>query len=237
MPSSNAFGQAIGEPVPGWSERPPPPRTAIVGRTCRVVPLDPAAHAGELAAAFLADPDSRSWTYLSVERPATPEAFRAYLDGLARTTDPLGHAIIDAASGRAVGYASLLRIDARNGVIEVGNINYSGGLKGSSVATEALFLLMRRVFDELGYRRYEWKCDSLNEPSRKAAVRLGFKYEGLFRQAVVTKGRNRDTAWYAIIDSEWPALKRAYEAWLDPSNFDADGRQKRRLDDLRATLG
>jgi RimJ/RimL family protein N-acetyltransferase len=125
-----------------------------------------------------------------------------------------------------------MRIDPANGVIEVGNIKYSSALQRTPLATEAMFLLMRYVFDNLGYRRYEWKCDALNAPSRSAALRLGFTYEGIFRQAVIYKGRNRDTAWFSITDQEWPAIKGAYEAWLAPSNFDAGGKQKTRLADL-----
>ncbi len=143
--------------------------------------------------------------------------------------DPLFHTIVDLATGKAVGVATFMRIDRAHGVIEVGNINYSPLLQRTPAATEAMFLMMRRVFDELGYRRYEWKCDSLNAPSRAAALRLGFQFEGIFRQAVVYKGRNRDTAWFSMIDSEWPALKRAYEQWLAPENFDAEGRQPRKL--------
>lgn len=236
MSETNAFGQPIGAPVPDWTERSQPPRTPMAGRTCRIELLDPSAHADALAEAYFSDPDGRSWTYLFVERPATPKDLRAYLDAQSRTADPLCHTIIDTASGKAVGMASFMRIEPKMGVIEVGNINYSARLKSSTLATEAMFLMMKRVFDELGYRRYEWKCDSLNAPSRTAAVRLGFKYEGLFRQAVVYKGRNRDTAWYSIIDRDWPALKAAYETWLDPANFDAAGRQRRRLSELTAAI-
>jgi len=143
--------------------------------------------------------------------------------------DPLFHAIVERKTGEAVGVASYLRIDPANGVIEVGHINYSPLLQRTRAATEAMFLMMRRVFDELGYRRYEWKCDALNAPSRAAAGRYGFRFEGIFRQATVYKGRNRDTAWYAIIDKDWPALKAAYERWLAPENFDAEGRQRVRL--------
>jgi RimJ/RimL family protein N-acetyltransferase len=130
--------------------------------------------------------------------------------------------------------ATFMRIDRANGAIEVGNINYSPLLQRKPAATEAMFLMMSRAFDELGYRRYEWKCDSLNAPSRAAALRLGFQYEGLFRQAVIYKGRNRDTTWFSMIDSEWPALRSAYEQWLAPENFDAQGRQKRKLSELIA---
>ena len=142
---------------------------------------------------------------------------------------------MDSATGNAVGVASYMRIDAANGAIEVGHINYSPPLQRTRAATEAMYLMMQRVF-ELGYRRYEWKCDSLNAASRAAAQRLGFSYEGVFRQAVVYKGRNRDTAWYAMIDSEWPALREAYRQWLDPANFDAQGRQRLRLSDLSAPV-
>jgi RimJ/RimL family protein N-acetyltransferase len=230
----NPFGQPIGQPLPGWTPRSLPPRTPMEGRSCRIVKLDPAAHTADLAEAYFADPDGRSWTYLFVDRPETPAALRAYLDGAASVDDPLCHTLIDTRTGKAVGIASFMRIDPKMGAIEVGNINYSAALKGTTIATEAMYLMMRRVFDELGYRRYEWKCDSHNAPSRAAALRLGFKYEGLFRQAVVYKGRNRDTAWFSIIDTEWPVVKAAFEAWLDPSNFDAAGRQKRSLADFRA---
>jgi RimJ/RimL family protein N-acetyltransferase len=149
--------------------------------------------------------------------------------------DPLFHAIIDGATGKAIGVASFMRIDLKNGAIEVGNINYSPLLQRTRAATEAMYLMMKRAF-ALGYRRYEWKCDSLNASSRAAAQRLGFSYEGVFRQAVVYKGRNRDTAWYAMIESEWPALDQAFTRWLDPDNFDEQGRQRLRLSDLTAPI-
>ena len=161
-------------------------------------------------------------------------SYRAWLEQVAKADDPLFHTIVDLETGKAVGVATFMRIDRTNGVIEVGNINYSPLLQRTPAATEAMFLMMARVFDELGYRRYEWKCDCLNAPSRAAALRLGFQYEGLFRQAVIYKGRNRDTAWFSMIDSEWPALKRAYEQWLAPGNFDAEGRQQRKLNELIA---
>ena len=143
------------------------------------------------------------------------------------------HAIIDRETGKAVGVASFMRMDPANGVIEVGHIHYAPVMRRTPAGTEAMFLMMRRAFDELGYRRYEWKCDSLNAPSRRAAERYGFTFEGIFRQAVIYKKRNRDTAWFAIIDRDWPAIKRAFEQWLDPANFDASGRQKRQLADFR----
>ena len=160
------------------------------------------------------------------------EGYRAWLAAMTSGDDPLLHAIVDGATGSAVGVAAFMRIEPAVGVIEVGNLNFSPLLQRTRLATEAMFLMMRRVFDELGYRRYEWKCDSLNVPSRRAAERLGFSFEGIFRQAVVYKGRNRDTAWFSILDREWPKLRGAYEQWLSPANFDDSGRQRRRLADL-----
>jgi RimJ/RimL family protein N-acetyltransferase len=221
-----------GRPVPDWTVRPAPPRTAMQGRFCRVEPLDIERHAAELFAANQLDTGGSNWTYLGVDAPDTLDKYVAWLRKLTAGDDPLPQAIVDQASGKAVGIATYMRIDRANGVIEVGNINYSPLLQRKPAATEAMYLMMRRVFDELGYRRYEWKCDSLNAASRAAAARLGFQYEGTFRQLVVYKSRNRDTAWFSIIDSEWPALKVAYEQWLAGENFNADGRQRRGLAEL-----
>jgi RimJ/RimL family protein N-acetyltransferase len=228
----DAYGRPVGFPVPGWTPCPRPPRTPMVGRYCRVEPVDVARHADALDAVFRAG-DPGNWTYLGAEPFADAAAFRKYLTAAAASEDPLAHTIVDAASGAAVGMASFLRIDPNNGVIEVGGIHLSDRLKRTRAAAESMYLMMRRAFDELGYRRYEWKCDSLNAPSRAAAERYGFRFEGIFRQAIVYKGRNRDTAWYAIIDRDWPATKAAFEAWLDPANFDAAGQQRRRLSELR----
>lgn len=229
----NELGQPIGFPLPGWTERPRPPRTPIAGRFCTIEPLDPDRHAAQLFEANREDRDGRNWTYLPYGPFATLDAYGEWVAGASRADDPLFYAIRDNASGQAVGVASLMRIDPKPGVIEVGGINYSPRLQRRQGATEAMYLLMRRVFDELGYRRYEWKCDSLNAPSRAAALRLGFQYEGLFRQATVYKQRNRDTAWFSILDTEWSALRNAFEAWLDPANFDAAGRQRQRLAGFR----
>jgi RimJ/RimL family protein N-acetyltransferase len=229
----NQLGQPIGAPVPNWSPRALPPRSAIEGHYCRVEPLDSHRHAADLFSANSDDAKGRNWTYLPHGPYPSFDLYREYLVAAARHNDPLIHAIVDLASGRAVGVASLMRIDAAAGVIEVGGINYSPRLQRRPAATEAMYLMMRRVFDELGYRRYEWKCDALNAPSRAAALRLGFRYEGLFRQATLYKGRNRDTAWFSIIDSEWPGLRQAFERWLDPANFDAAGRQRASLASLR----
>jgi RimJ/RimL family protein N-acetyltransferase len=231
----NELGQPIGFPLPGWKEPPRPPRTAMAGRYCRVEPIDPARHAEALFRANSLDPGGRNFTYLGAGPFATLAAYRQWLESSCMGDDPLFHAIIDGATNQAAGVASYLRIDPQNGVIEVGHINYSPLLQRSRAATEAMYLMMQRVFG-LGYRRYEWKCDALNAASRAAAQRLGFSFEGVFRQAVVYKGRNRDTAWYAAIDSEWPELERAFLRWLDPGNFDGEGRQRTRLSDLTAPV-
>lgn len=230
----NEFDQPIGPALPNWIPRAQPPRTPIAGRFCTLEPVDPARHARDLHEAFHDAPDGRDWTYLASERFETLEAYTAYLANAATQADPLHHAVIDHATGRAVGTLALMRIDAGNGVIEVGHVAYSPRLKRTPMGTEAQYLLMRRVFDELGYRRYEWKCDSFNAPSRRAAARYGFQFEGIFRQAVVVKGRSRDTAWFSMLDHEWQRLRPAYEAWLSPANFDDEGRQRAGLADLIA---
>jgi len=228
----NELDQPIGFPVPDWAPRPRPPRAAMQGRYCRVEPLDAARHAAGLFAANRKDQTDRNWTYLPYGPFLHLAEYRDWVSEIAKADDPLFHAIIDLRTGQAVGVASLMRIDPAMGVIEVGHINYSPLLQRTPAATEAMFLLLQRVFDELGYRRYEWKCDALNAPSRAAAERLGFQYEGLFRQAMIYKDRNRDTAWYSILDCEWPALKTAYQRWLSAENFAADGQQQGRLADL-----
>jgi RimJ/RimL family protein N-acetyltransferase len=234
MEHHNHLGQPVGFPASEWKPRPLPPRTAMAGRFCTVAPLDPERHAAQLFAAYADDVEGRMWTYLPRGPYASLDEYRSWADAACRADDPLVHAILDSASGEAVGTAALMRIDAESGVIEVGSITYSPRLQRRPAGTEAMYLLMRRVFDELGYRRYEWKCNSLNAPSRAAALRYGFQYEGLFRQAQVTRGRNRDTAWFSIIDSEWPALRAAFERWLDQANFDAYGRQRHSLTSLRS---
>jgi RimJ/RimL family protein N-acetyltransferase len=228
----NQLGQPIGFPMPNWQPRQRPPRDAIDGRFCRLEPFDPDRHCADLFDAYAEDKEGRIWTYLPYGPFASLEAFgdlmRAHFSG----EDPLCHIIVDRTNGRAAGMASYMRVDPAMGSIEVGSIAYSPRLQKSRAATETMYLMMRRAFDELGYRRYEWKCDALNGPSRQAAGRLGFRFEGIFRQAVVYKGRNRDTAWYSIVDREWPALKGAFERWLDPGNFDGEGRQRESLSAL-----
>jgi RimJ/RimL family protein N-acetyltransferase len=233
MQHKNSLGQPIGAPVPTWTERRKPPRVAVRGHYAALEPLDPKARAVELFEAVSQDKDGRMWTYLPYGPFVTREAYSGWMYLTCMGDDPQFYAIVDLKGG-AVGMASLMRIDPKGGSIEVGHISLSPRGQKSRVATEALFLLMRRAFDELAYRRFEWKCDALNEASRKSAERLGFSYEGTFRQATMYKGRNRDTAWYAIIDKEWPFLRTAFEAWLKPDNFDDDGQQKVRLSTLTA---
>jgi RimJ/RimL family protein N-acetyltransferase len=226
---ANELGQPIGRPLPGWETRPTPPRTPIVGRLCRIEPLSAGAHAAALHEAYTEDRDGSGWTYLPYGPFESADAYAEWVRRAEVQTDTIFYAIVDAASGRPVGVASYLRIAPDMGSIEVGHLRYAPALQQTAASTEAMYLMMRRAFDELGYRRYEWKCDSLNAPSRAAALRLGFQYEGLFRDAVVYKGRSRDNAWYSIVADEWPALRTAFERWLDPANFGADGRQQKRL--------
>lgn len=196
---------------------------------CRIEPIDADHHAVALHAANSEDGEGRIWTYMGYGPFDTLSDYRAWVEQDCLGDDPMFHAVVDGETGRAEGVASYLRIAPAVGVIEVGHINFAPPLQRTRAATEAMFLMMRRVFDELGYRRYEWKCDALNAKSRSAAARLGFSFEGVFRQATMYKGRNRDTAWFAVIDSEWPALKARFERWLDPANFDSDGGQRESL--------
>jgi len=231
----NSLGQPIGPALPDWTPPALPSREAMDGRFCRVEALDPDRHAGDLLNAIATDTDGRTFTYL----PYGPFESRAdYVERLrhwSASDDPLFFAIVPRETGKAAGIAAYLRITPGSGFVEVGHVYFSPLLQRTPAATEAMYLMMQRAF-ELGYRRYEWKCDSLNAASRAAAQRFGFSYEGVFRQATVYKGRSRDTAWYACIDSEWPALKAAYEQWLDPSNFDAAGRQRAQLGELTSAV-
>jgi RimJ/RimL family protein N-acetyltransferase len=230
-PTRNHLGQCVGFPLPGWAPPPRPPRELMEGRFCRLEPLDPDRHAGSLFEADAADVDGRSWTYLAYGPFSDLTRYSAWMDATCRGDDPLFFAVIDTADGRPAGVVSYLNIAPAAGSIEVGHIHYAPRLQRSPAATEAMYLLMKWAF-EAGYRRYEWKCNALNAPSRAAAHRLGLSFEGIFRQAAVHKGRNRDTAWYAAIDAEWPALRQAFLAWLDPANFDDEGQQRTRLSDL-----
>lgn len=234
MARTNQFGQPIGEPLGEWVAPPAPPRVVLTGARCTLEPLDVEAHGAALYDAN-ARGDGRNWTYLFSEPPASREAYLTYLRDHFTGDDPFCYTIIDSASRAPVGVASYLRIVPAHGCIEVGHINFSPALQRTPVATEAMYLMMRHVFD-LGYRRYEWKCDSLNAPSRSAAQRLGFSFEGVFKKAITYKGRSRDTAWYAITDDEWPAVRAAFEQWLAPGNFDAHGSQRVHLRGLTAPL-
>ena len=224
----NELGQPIGWPVATDLPRPRPEKVRLEGRFCSLVPLDVEAHGGQLWEAFSADTTGVNWTYLPVAPIETEAGLGVFLRAAEASEDPLYFTVLNA-EGRAVGHATYLRIDPANGVIEVGYIHFSPLMQRTPMSTEAMYLMMAYVFETLGYRRYEWKCDALNAPSLAAAKRLGFTFEGVFRQAVVYKGRNRDTAWLSVLDSEWPALKARFERWLDVENFDSKGRQRTRL--------
>jgi len=228
MTHTTPLGDPIGAPVPGWTPPPAPTRMIHQGKYCRLEPLV-LEHAEALHAAHRVDAEGRNWTYLPVGPFETINGYRDWVWEAAASPDPLHFAIVT--DKGPVGTASFLRIAPGAGSIEVGYITYSPLLQRTRAATEAMYLMMKWAF-EAGYRRYEWKCHGLNQPSRNAAMRLGFSYEGVFRQALVTKGANRDSAWYGAIDSEWPAIRAAMETWLSPKNFDADGRQKQALRDL-----
>jgi len=230
----NEFGQPVGLEVAGWKSPPFPPHVTLQGRYCRLVPLSSAAHAADVYAAQAEDRDGTRWTYSFHGPYADFAAYERWVKGAESSRDPQFYAIVDEPAGRAVGTCAYMRIDPAHGVIEVGNIYFSPRLAQTRAATEAMYLLMANAF-ALGFRRYEWKCDSCNLPSRVAAVRFGFTYEGTFRQAIVNKGRNRDTTWFAIVDGDWNGgLREAYLRWLDASNFDAAGKQKLRLSVLTA---
>lgn len=231
---TNTLGQPIGFEVSGWHAPAWPTRTVIEGRHCHLEPIDER-HAPDLHAANGRDAEARNWTYLAYGPFASEDQYRRWLTATCLGKDPMFFAVIDRALRKATGVASYLRIQPENGSIEVGHINFSPLLQRGRAATEAMYLMMKHAFD-LGYRRYEWKCDALNAPSRAAAQRLGLSYEGIFRQATVYKNRNRDTAWYATTDAEWPALRAAFERWLDDGNFDESGRQVVRLSDLTQPL-
>ena len=234
QPSSSA--KDLGMRVPGWAGAAPPDPCPVAGRFCRIEPLC-LHHAPDLHAAYSADRDGVVWDYLPYGPFGNVDDFERFLTQSCLGSDPLFYAIIDPGTGQAVGMASYLRIDPPNGVIEVGHINYAPALQRTPAATEVMYLMMRQIFDGWGYRRYEWKCNDLNDRSKRAARRLGFTFEGVFRQAAVIKGRNRDTAWFSITDREWPSVREAFEAWLAPQNFDEAGQQRASLAMLRDAAG
>lgn len=231
----NSLGQPIGDDLPEWQAPPAPSRVVLDGRYCRLEPLSTMHHAADLFAAASLDTSGGSWTYLPYGPFDTQAVYTNWLAAREQESDPLFFTIIDLLSSKPVGLCAYLRIDAAAGSIEVGHLYFSPLLQRKPAATEAMYLLMRHAF-ELGYRRYEWKCDALNAASRRAAQRLGFSFEGVFRQARVIKGRNRDTAWFSVIDGEWPALHAAFEQWLAPENFDEAGQQRTALVSLTAPL-
>ncbi len=220
--------QPLGRPVIGWKPCSVPSRQTIVGSYCRLEALDAKRHAQDLYRSNQLDRKGSQWTYLGYGPFPSEKEFEQWVELQSQCSDPLFFSILLSSSNQAAGVASYLRISPGNGCIEIGHLNFSPLLQRTQAATEAIFLLMSRAFD-LGYRRLEWKCNSLNAPSRSAALRLGFTYEGTFRNADIVKGRNRDTSWYSIIDSEWPSIKEILQSWLDPSNFDEKGRQRTRL--------
>ncbi|MEG5549975.1 GNAT family protein [Enterobacter wuhouensis] len=232
MNTFNQFGQPVGDALVDWQPRPHPSRATFQGQYCRLEPLR-VEHADALFSAYSLAADTRSWTWLLREPDATAAEFTGWVESVCALSDPMHFTVIDNQTQAPVGTLALMRIDPKNGVVEVGHVHFSPLLSRTPMSTEAQYLLMNYVFDTLGYRRYEWKCNSLNEPSRRAALRLGFQFEGRFRQALVVKGHNRDTDWFSIVDNEWPALASAFENWLAIGNFAPDGKQRRSLESWR----
>ena len=235
-PRRNGWGQPIGTDLREWHPPARPTRAELSGVRCRLEPLDAPRHAADLWSAWSFQPSEAIWTYLPYGPFPDATSHAAWIEEQSRSLDPLFFAVIDQTTGRTLGWVSWLRITPEHGVIELGHLVFSPALQRTPTATEALFLMMREAF-QLGYRRLEWKCDSLNAPSRAAAERLGFRFEGVFRQAIVYRGRNRDTAWYSVVDREWPELGAIFERWLSPDNFDAEGRQRLRLSELTRARG
>jgi len=236
MTTLNHFGQPIGDEVSGWKTRPLPERITLEGQYCRLEPLDVNKHSESLFDAWHSIDDDRDWTYFSIDRPATQHDCDTYITKISSLKDPLYFAVIDKATLRAIGGVSLMRLDPVNGVAEIGWVNWSPLMKRSRFGTEAIYLLLTYLFDKLGYRRCEWKCNSLNEASNLAAKRFGFQFEGTFRQAMLTKGHNRDTCWYSMLDGEWPPIKSAFQQWLGAENFTPEGEQKQKLESFRVAI-
>ena len=236
MTRTNRHGQPIGEPVADWAPRLPPAHTSLSGRYVTLEPVT-TAHVPALHAAIAGEQDDPSWTYRHDERPADEAGMLRLVEAWSSRPLDVTFAIVPADTGTAAGIATLMRVDPANGSAEVGAILYARSLRRTRAATEAVHLLARHLFDDLGYRRFEWKLDCLNEPSAVAARRLGFTYEGRFRNAMVYKGRNRDTDWFAMTDADWPRVREAHQRWLDPANFDDAGVQRTSLSDLTAIGG
>ncbi len=227
----NELGQPIGMPIEDWRTATWPTESPMRGSRCQLESFN-ASHVDDLYAAFIKDSSGHNWTYLPYGPFENKAAFEAWTKQACYSKDLKFYTVIDPSSGKAVGIASYLRIDPNVGVIEVGHIHFSPLLQGTTLATETMYLMMKRVF-ETGYRRYEWKCDNLNAPSKSAALRLGFNFDGVFRQATMYKNRNRDTAWFSILDTQWPANRDAFEAWLSLDNFDDNGQQIKSLSECR----
>jgi RimJ/RimL family protein N-acetyltransferase len=219
-----------------WQPRPRPERIVLEGRYVRLEPLSAAQHGDGLYEVSTVAGAAERFRWLFEYPPESRAAFQPWLEKAEASQDPLFFTVIDKASGKVAGRQTLMRIDQTFGVMEIGNIYWGPLVARKPAATEAHFLFMQYAFDGLGYRRWEWKCNNRNDPSKRAAERFGFTFEGIFRQHMIVKGENRDTAWYSVIDKEWPVLKKAYEGWLDAGNFDSDGNQKRRLEDFRKSL-
>jgi len=223
--------QRVGEPVDTTPAK-RPQREPLVGRYVDVLPLDARLNGDDLYAVATGPNSETLWTYLASGPWNDRASFDAWLLDQQASPDRFAHALVDKASGKALGMANYLRMDREHKTIEIGGIWYAPALQRTRAATEAMYLLACNAFETLGYRRYEWKCNTFNEPSRRAALRLGFTYEGLFRQHMISRGRNRDTAWFSLLDHEWPQRKRAFERWLDPENFDANGGQRATLSSI-----
>lgn len=221
---TNEFGQVIGEAVPGFTPGGFPTAASIEGRYTRLEKLNES-HKEALYVVYGPDTPAQMWTYLAGSSVANEVEWDDLFDRLLRDSSKFYYVILDKNTKKALGTFALMRLDTANRVVEIGSVTYLPDLQRTRIATEAQYLMARYVFEEMGYRRYEWKCDALNEPSKRAAKRLGFTYEGRFRQAVVYKGRTRDTDWYSMIDQEWPKLKERFEKWLHPENFNEEGLQ------------
>ena len=235
LPADRVIDSKTGLPIGPQVDFSPsrrPARATLRGQLVTIAPIDPAVHEEALYEGTHGPDKEKIWLYLGDGPFPDRAAFRAYLEKLAKSDDPLSFAIIHNAMGRAVGHAAYMRITPEHRVIEVGNIFYTPVLARSAAGTEAMYLMAKHVFEDLGYRRYEWKCNALNEPSRRAAIRLGFSFEGSFRQHMIQKARSRDTAWYSMLNHEWPQRKASFEKWLSPENFDAAGRQRAQLSSL-----
>lgn len=232
MAEINKYGQLVGDLVVGWQGAGLLERKPLTGRTCRLEPLNALHHAADLFDAFALVPDDRDWTWLGSERPTSVAAATTWLQGKVDDPGLVPFAVIDSGSERAVGVVCLMAIERTHGSVEIGHVSWSVHMKRSVISTEVVWLLLREAFQG-GYRRVEWKCDALNIASRQAAERIGFTFEGRFRQRMVRKGRNRDSDWLSIIDGEWPPIDAALQAWLAAENFDQQGQQLRKLECFR----